>query len=126
MSAPEPLFDAAEAGIVPVPAARRTVPLYERQADKIRAGLHPLSGVGERPERIPLAPAGTGTCGTCAHKARPHHHRRAYPKCDVGAVRVPDGAGYREVWPRCAHSEATDLRSGWPACRDYEPRDGAA
>lgn len=125
MSGPEPLFDAAEAGIVPVPAApaRREIPLYERQRAKIRRGEHPLSGVGERPALVLLAPAGTGTCGTCALKLRPAHHRRAWPKCAAGALREPDGSGYREVWPRAAHNASSDVSSGWPACVDYQPRE---
>lgn len=124
MSGDVPLFDVAEAGIVPVPAAAAAPrSLKDRQAAKISVGEHPLSGVGQVPARIPLAPAGTGTCGTCVHKMRPHHHQRRYPKCGAGSFRVPDGDGYREVWPRAAHSEATDLRSWWPACTAYEPRE---
>lgn len=130
MTAADPLFDAAEMGFVPVPAApvppRREVPLYVRQSAKIARGEHPLSMVGERPERVELAPPGTGTCGTCALKLRPAHHRRAYPKCAAGALRVPDGAGYREVWPRAAHNESSDVRSGWPACTSYEPREATS
>ena len=122
MSAPEPLFDAAEHGITAVPAPPAHS-LRDRQAAKIAAGEHPLSRVGEVPQLVLLAPAGTGTCGTCVHKMRPHHQQRRYPKCAAGAFRVPAGDGYREVWPRAAHSEASDLRSWWPSCTAYESRE---
>lgn len=114
------LFDPAEHGITPVPAAAKPASLKDRQAGKIAAGEHPLSWVGDFPKRVPLAPAGTGTCGTCAHKMRPHHHGRAYPKCAAGAFRSPDGNGFREAWPRASHSEATDIRAWWPACTAWE------
>jgi len=119
------LFDATPFR-VEIPKAPKLSP-YERmkarQAAKIARGEHPLSYVGEVPKRVLLAPAGTGTCGTCAHKMRPHNRGRAYPKCSAGAFRVPNGAGFAEVWPRAAHSETTDLRSTWPACTSYVSRD---
>lgn len=120
------LFDLDAYGVKPVPAppAMNTGErLRARQAAKIAAGEHPLSGVGDKPSRIPLAPEGTGTCGTCAHKMRPAHHGRAYPKCAAEAFRDPAGTGFWEVWPRAAHSESTDVRSWWPACITYEPQE---
>lgn len=114
------LFDPAEHGITPVPGASKPASLKDRQAAKIAAGEHPLSWVGEVPKRVPLAPAGTGTCGTCVHKMRPAHHGRVYPKCATGRFRVPDCSGFREVWPRASHSEATDVRAWWPACTAWE------
>jgi len=124
MSEPS-LFDAEEFRVdVPeVPKLSPSQRLKARQAEKIAAGEHPLSNVGDIPKRVLLAPAGTGTCGTCVHKLRPHHHGRAYPKCAAGAFRDPAGSGFREVWPRAAHSESTDVRAWWPACTDYQPRD---
>lgn len=119
------LFD-AEAYRVEIPPAPKLTPsqrLKARQAERIALGEHPLSWVGEVPRRIPLAPKGTGTCGTCDLKQRPHHRGRAYAKCAAGAFRLPDGAGFREVWPRAAHSEATDVRSWWPACTAYVSRE---
>lgn len=120
------LFDLDAYGIKAVPAPpvlNAGERMRARQAAKIAAGEHPLSGVGDVPRRIPLAPEGTGTCGTCAHKMRPAHHGRAYPKCAADGFRSPDGNGFREVWPRAAHSESTDVRSWWPACSAYEPRE---
>jgi hypothetical protein len=119
------LFDAAPFRVeVPAPVKRTAGQrLTARQAEKIAAGEHPLSWVGEVPRRVPLAPEGTGTCGTCALKMRPHNRGRAYPKCSAGTVRVPAGAGFQEVWPRAAHSEATDVRAWWPACTSYESRE---
>lgn len=124
MSEPS-LFDAAPFAVelsepVKLTAGQR---LKARQQEKIRAGEHPLSWVGEVARRVPLAPEGTGTCGTCALKLRPHNRGRAYPKCSGGTFRVPAGAGFREVWPRAARSEATDVRAWWPACTSYESRE---
>jgi hypothetical protein len=120
------LFDLDAYGIKPVPtppAMNRGERLRARQSAKIAAGEHPLSNVGDKPSRVLLAPEGTGTCGTCAHKMRPAHHGRAYPKCAADAFRDPAGTGFREVWPRAAHSESTDVRAWWPACTTYEPQE---
>lgn len=119
------LFDAAG---YEVPAAPELTPgqrLRVRQADKMAAGEHPLSRVGDVPKRVLLlTPANEAKwCGTCAHKLRPHHHGRAYPKCAAGAFRSPDGNGFRDVWLCAAHSESTDVRSWWPACSSYESRE---
>jgi hypothetical protein len=90
------------------------------QTAKINRGEHPLSRVGEVPRRILLAPEGTGTCGSCVHKMRPAHYRRAYPKCAAGTIRIPAGRGFTEVWPRASRSLSTDVLAGWPACTSYE------
>jgi hypothetical protein len=122
------LFDPVDHGITPTvaePKAPRR--LVDRQRAKIADGEHPLSNVGTVPKRVPLAPEENGaTCGTCAHRMRPAHHGRAYPKCAAGTFRIPAGDGFQEVWPRAAHSEATDVRAWWPACTSYVPREVAA
>lgn len=114
-------LDAYDIKAVPAPPVLNTGErMRARQAAKIAVGEHPLSWVGEVPRRIPLAPVGTGTCGTCALKMRPHHHNRAYPKCSAGSFRIPAGTGFQEVWPRAARSETTDVRAWWPACTSYQ------
>lgn len=119
----EPLFP--EDGLrveLPVPPdlspdRRRTL----RQAEQIKAGVHPLlAAVGAPDTRLhPRAsPAASRsdrrglpfTCGSCLHLVHqgggPGSSGR-YLKCDFGeGERVTHGAG-------------TDVRAWWPACLDY-------
>ena len=119
------LFDPADYGMTTVPEPK-PLSLLDRQRAKIARGEHPLSGVGQIPQEIPLA--GDGTCGDCVHRRRPAYRGRPYPKCSAGATTEPrpraNGKGTWEatIWPRAAHSESTDCRSWWPSCPDFQPK----
>jgi hypothetical protein len=64
-------------------------------------------------KRCTPAPSGTGpegeTCKTCRHLARDKHHDYVHLKC--GKV--------EHLWTRGA---ATDIRSGWAACSEWEEK----
>lgn len=104
-----PLFPGYDPGPAPEstqsdglsPGQRRTV----RQARAVANGVHPLVGGPLHPEASREAKAGDRkglpfTCGSCVHRVLV-----GFPKCDV----LPSGM---------SHSEATDVRAWWPACRD--------
>jgi hypothetical protein len=86
-----------------------------RQAAAVAAGYHPLHlvvvGVRLHPEANLDAPVGTRsapfTCGSCVHRFNVGGNAKSYPKCDVPG--------------RASHSEATDVKSSWPACMEYVP-----
>lgn len=83
------------------PGARRT----QRNKAMIAAGVHPAT-------RQPIDVA-LGTCGTCAHAIRVTHNSRSYWKCDLHRLGT-------------SASEASDIRSSWPACDRHESRSTAA
>lgn len=75
---------------------------YTRRAqERIVLGVHPLAG-------RKLADNGE-TCGSCGLAVRLDYHSRAYWKCEA--------ENHRYV----THSEATDIRLYWPACRLWQP-----
>lgn len=91
----------------------------ERQAARIRNGVHPLSGdiagcfltlhTEAAPGHDRTAPG--RRCGNCTYRQVLGHHDRAYAKCTW-----PTGA--RNA-PRVTNSAASDIRAWWPACRDH-------
>ncbi|WP_378735376.1 hypothetical protein [Nocardia brasiliensis] len=95
-------YSAAEADLTHTERRHR---LIER---RIAARIHPLGYVALH-EQAATGRDGDGLrCGSCRWRAVLDHHNRAYPKCLCGnGVRV-------------THSEASDIRAWWPACRDYE------
>lgn len=120
------LFDAAVyavalAAAAPTPAqepgqdARRTA----RQLRAITRGEHPLNlisgGVAMHPDANGTTATKTNAarrplrCGTCRWR-----EPGQYPKC-----LWRDTEGYAA---RCSHSGATDCRSWWPACLQWEPK----
>jgi hypothetical protein len=126
-----------------VPAAEPTTAgqrMRDRQAARITRGLHPLSYGGAV---IPLHPDASRDlddrtsgprCGSCAHRAPVGGHARAYPKCMLGYAehpippeqQKPGGPTRRVSWPpRATGSEASDVRTWWPACVDHQPRESA-
>ncbi|GII88239.1 hypothetical protein Ssi03_62290 [Sphaerisporangium siamense] len=122
---PDALFDLPE-GADPVPRPAKespTVRRTKRQAALLAVGSHPLSAVLSR--RLPLhpeaAPVGDDRqaegrrCGNCAFRQALHSGARSYPKCLAGWQE-----GSRHPPPRATHSEASDVRAWWPACRDHE------
>lgn len=123
----EPLF--VEIGPKIDPVTKEPATLAKRQQSRIDAGMHPLSGVGATPRLIRLAPEGTGTCGTCRHRAPVKlpigddgYRTKTYTKCVLGAeIRE---SGWCVHGPRVSNSAATDCRAKWPACADFKPKEG--
>jgi len=119
------LFDAEEyrRPLPPKPeklsAGRR---LTIRQQQDIARGWHPLSHTTR--DGLKLAPAGTGTCGTCRFRS-PSSGDGTWPKCKFGAYEETrtgfEGRTYTLThYPRASSSAATDCRAKWPACTDYQ------
>jgi hypothetical protein len=110
------LFDAP----TPAPQAEESegVRRTRRQHEHLAAGLHPLTLILTRPLRLHdgAAPADDAQadghrCGGCAHRTHTSHNGRRYPKCGIPG-RISSGA-------------ATDCRAWWPACVDYQPKEGS-
>jgi hypothetical protein len=113
-----PLFDIEPVEVVKpelvetLSAGRR---LTLRQAEDIKAGRHPLGrGIFRHPDTLGEEysrddKAGRDlTCGTCVHRVP--GGMRSFPKCDAdGGRRITGGP-------------ASDVRSWWSACRDWEPK----
>lgn len=109
------LFD-IQSEIPPPPPRDATVEQRRRarQLARIRAGYHPLGDVLRLHEQAsPDVTPYEGReepyrCGTCVHRVLVGGHAREFPKCDIGGgIRVTQGP-------------ASDVKSWWPACRDYE------
>lgn len=104
--------------------------LSDRQAAAVERGQHPLSVALRSP--LPLLDVGDAerpTCGTCLF--RRHYnpgHARSYAKClAYPQIRhMPAPGGGEHTWtdyPRVTNGEGTDIRSWWPACPDYQPKE---
>lgn len=65
--------------------------------------------VGRHPATLTPLRAEGGRCGDCEHCHRYGWHDRKYVKC--GKHRLGE-----------SHSEASDIRVGWPACSLFEVR----
>jgi hypothetical protein len=91
-----PLFDVGEYTIELPDGLVAKLPAT--QLARIKAGVHPATGLSLR---------GEGTCGECAHAVQVGHNTRTYWKCDL--VRITRGAG-------------TDIRLKWPACEKFEAK----
>lgn len=61
------------------------------------------------PAKIGSGPEGE-TCRTCVHKVRVKMHDYKYLKCNLMRERWTMGAG-------------SDIKAGWPACREWEPKE---
>lgn len=101
----------------------------QRQARRIADGGHPLDAVFptyRHPETKGLAylrddsRGRSHTCGTCRFRELMGAGNRTVAKCTV--TRHAGEHDSRTVMPRVTGSAASDVRSWWPACRDYEPR----
>lgn len=95
-----------------------------RIAQKIELGRHPLAGVAGAGDLL-LGPEGE-TCGACIHRSP--QEGGTYPKCRFGAYEVTrtgyEGRPYTATrYPRVSNSVQSDCRKGWPACRDFQPKD---
>lgn len=121
------MSDDALFGMDPTPLPSPGQSLTRRQAAAIAARSHPLSlplgthlplhpdAVADPDERV-----GGPRCGGCAFASSLDYHNRRYLKC---LAAVPNG-GPAPGPSRLSHGTATDLRRWWPACRDWQPRDG--
>lgn len=111
---PEPLFPGHDQTIVPPPGPGPSERRRARQALSIANGRHPLDlvvpGIMLHPDAPTSTPAGTTTvpftCGSCAHRVKQGGTAGSYTKCGLPG--------------RSTRGEATDLRTWWPACVDYE------
>lgn len=118
-----------------VSAGRR---LTIRQADAVRRGVHPLALVRPTirmhpdadPEHTATAENAAGRslrCGTCRHRELISGGANTYPKCVWrSASDKPNEQGrHRNPPPRYSAGQGTDVRSWWPACADWQPREEA-
>ena len=121
-----PLFPGYEPEVMePAPPLsadrRRTL----RQAAKVAAGIHPLTGgpLHELASRHRDADAPRDdpfTCGSCRFREVLRYHGKSYPKCTNAGTQSAEQ--YERFGPpKVTHSAATDVRAWWPACRDYTP-----
>lgn len=62
------------------------------------------------PATIGTGPAGE-TCRTCRHYTRLQHHDRVHLKCGL----------MQAYW---THGPGSDIKAGWPACSQFERKDG--
>lgn len=116
------LFD-VPADAYPIAPPPPTLTRGERRqrlvATRIATGVHPLGYVPLHPD----APRRRGdpgpTCGDCRFRVAISHHDKTHPKC-----RFPVTRGDETYYPRATGCEASDIRRWWPACRDFQPRDG--
>lgn len=116
------LFDVpADAYLLAPPAEKLTRGERRRRlvALRIATGVHPLGYVPLHPD----APRRRGdegpTCGDCRYRVTVGGRNRNYPKCEL-----PVTIGDRTVYPRATGCESSDIRRWWPACTDFQPRDG--
>lgn len=124
--------------------------LRGRQAARIANGYHPLAirnGLRLHPDapRVQTREAAQALgdypkCGSCVHRAGEGGHAKHYAKCWFGyvnrpmtpaelAARTPDQArsGTNRVvtyGPNHSHSAATDVLAWWPACSNFQPKEG--
>jgi len=112
------LFDMTPTPVVEEPKLSPDRRRTQRQAEAVAAGRHPLGLIFPRITRhpdtkgqaySPADPKGRDlTCGSCVWRERDEYHGRVYAKCSKdGDRRVTNGA-------------ASDLRSWWPGCSDWE------
>lgn len=119
--ADDTLFDVDVPERPPVEKESQTVRRTRRQAAEVARGRHPLGLLGFslhlHTESAPAddRSAAGRRCGNCRFREVLEYRSRSYAKCVFGAT--------DEYAPRAARSEATDVRSWWPACRDHEPGD---
>lgn len=121
MAETEALFEMDAPPPAPVEKESQTVRRTKRQAAALTRGRHPLGLLGfPLPLHAEAAPADDRSevgrrCGNCRFREVLEYRSKSFAKCVFGAT--------DEYAPRAAHSEATDVRSWWPACRDHEPGD---
>lgn len=107
------------------PVTKKPATLAKQQASRIDAGMHPLSGVGAVPRRVPLlTPVGERKCGECRHRRvidlpiGDGYRTKRVPKCTFAADYNERGS--IAIAPRIANSTQTDCRAKWPACTDFQ------
>lgn len=121
----DPLFEVAPPA--PAPPSTAGERRRARQALCLAHGQHPLTAALRNP--IPLHPdappaadrAAPGPrCGGCRFRQAFGGAARTYPKCTYGGRRARAGVRY----PRRTSGPGTDVAAWWPACADYQPREG--
>lgn len=118
---PQPLKPSADPNLSA--DRRRTL----RQAEQIRAGIHPLTGgpihlLGDIYARSDDGRSLPYRCGSCVFRKVEKWHDSSYPKCWFPGSRGADEVTTKG-YPRVSHGAASDVRAWWPACRDYSPGD---
>ncbi|WP_157251088.1 hypothetical protein [Nonomuraea typhae] len=101
-----------------------TVRRTRRQAEQLARGIHPLAGRGLHEQAAPADDRDEvgRRCGNCRWRRTLNYRSGSYPKCVHPGTRSAED--YEVLGPpRAAHSEASDCRAWWPACRDHEPGD---
>lgn len=89
---------------------------HRRIAARIATGIHPLGKDIRLHADAARERGGTGlTCGGCRFRENLRHHNKSYPKC-----RMPLRVGERTWYPRDTHSDSSDVRAWWPACKDFQ------
>lgn len=124
MSTGDPaLFEVPDdAWVIPPPGGELTRAERRKRliAGRIAAGVHPLGRpvLLHRDAIRDLEGESGPRCGSCLFRQQVRHHNRTYPKCWY-----PNIEEYPHV--RDTHSESSDIRAWWPACRDYrrQPRE---
>jgi hypothetical protein len=125
------LFDVTPIPAEPPPEESAGVRRTKRQAALLAGRRHPLSS----PLGISLwlhaeaAPADDKDapgrrCGNCRWRQSMRGGNRSYAKCFAPGL-VSAETYERCGPPRASHSEATDIRAWWPACKDHEYGDPA-
>ena len=94
----ERLFDPGPPAETPVPEVMSATQRLTRRNQKLlEGGIHPAT-------RRPVLTTGD-RCGDCVHHVVVRHDR-AWHKCEKHQLGI-------------SHSEASDIRVGWPACTLY-------
>jgi hypothetical protein len=120
------LFDATRYLALHAPAAREQLPEGRRrtlrQAADLARGRHPLTGGLLHPDAAPAdnRKAPGHRCGGCQFRVVEEHHNRTYPKCWW------PNADADAAHPRVSSGSATDIRSWWPGCESWEPREAVS
>lgn len=100
---PDQLFDTApltiEALTEPDLSYGQRLTIRARVA--IESGKHPANGLPINTDH---------KCGDCGHLNRYDYHNRTYIKCPKHRLGE-------------SHSEASDMRTSWPACPHWKPND---
>jgi hypothetical protein len=89
-------------------------------ARRITSGEHPLGkGIRLHPDAARERDGEGLRCGSCRYRELfSGESGKSYPKC-----LYPTRIGDHDVRLRFTHCESSDIRTWWPACVDYQPKD---
>ncbi|MCT7369430.1 hypothetical protein [Mycolicibacterium llatzerense] len=115
------LFDLPDSAYT-IPPAPEVLSRGERRArlvaTRIVRGEHPLGRIRIHADAARERGGEGLRCGGCRFRELLEHHNKTYPKCHL-----PLQIGDRTTYPRDTGCESSDIRSWWPACTDYQPRE---